>query len=104
MPQPPQWAGLLARAVSHPSVGTRLQSANPMLQAKPQVSRWHVGAALATTGQTTHVGPQASGSVATAHLSPHLWYPALQSTPQRPATHVVVALSTTGHALSQPPQ
>ncbi|MFO0627818.1 MAG: hypothetical protein U0325_19575 [Polyangiales bacterium] len=109
-PQAPQFARLLVRLTSQPSVALLLQSAKPVLQVpRAQALLAQVAAALAKA----HTRPQApqwrtSVTVFTsqplAALPSQLPKPMLHAMPQAPAVHEGEALARVGHWVPQAPQ
>lgn len=64
IPQPPQWARVLLKFASQPSIATPLQSPKPGTHERPQWPEVHTGSAFALAGHTAPQAPQLVGSVA----------------------------------------
>ena len=92
-------------ALSHPSVGSLLQSSHPDAHALTHVSLWQDATSLcgASAVQSMQLAPQRAGSLL-AQTFPQRNEPPMHTKSQTPLTHVACPLVGTGHCTLQPPQ
>ena len=101
LPQPPQWAGLVAKLVSQPLAALPSQSPKPALQRNEHAPLAHVAVALAAPGQLTPQAPQLAGLVCVlTHAPEQNVVPDPHTDPHTPALHTKPA----PQALLQRPQ
>lgn len=106
IPQPLQSFTSSVVLTSQPSLGSLLQSANPVSQAIPQDPDEQIGVEFASLGQVVPQPPQFAGSACSfTHTPLQRVNPELQTSPQMPAEQLAVAFgSDVVQALPQPPQ
>jgi len=109
-PHVPQFAKLVFRLISHPSVLFPLQFAKPVKQVNEQTPAVHVVVAFARAGQTFPQVPQLFGLESKLISQPSVAIllqfanPDVQINEHNPAEQVTVELGRTGHTLPQVPQ
>jgi hypothetical protein len=104
LPQRPQWAASVRRLRSQPSPAAALQSAKPVVQAKPQAVPVQVAVELGGTAQGVQAVPHEAVAVLDRQVVPHAWKPVAQAKPQAPAVQVARPLAGTGQLVGQLPQ